>query len=142
MQDIRIQFYGEKGTCFKFKEKVEGKKLYKQKYLINTATSKNTDKIFPDRGTNMLAQAMGGIAMTQNGAYHIGNFAATDTIYFCSYEEIPSEYKSSSYVESYTLYPKYYNNATNSLYFLATFIFKDDETETEEMNLNFTTESR
>lgn len=140
MRDIRIQFYGDKGTCFKLKEKVEGKQLYKQKYLINTATSKNTDKIFPDRGTNLLAQSLGGKVLSGSGAYHVGNFAATDTIYFCSYEEQASEFNSDQYVQSFTIYPKYYNNATNSLYFLATFLFKDEEVQTEEVTINFTTD--
>lgn len=125
MKDIRIKFDGNDGTCFILDKIVEDKSLFEQKYLINTATSQGTDKIYPQRGTNLLASAIGGTIVDWNASMHAGNFAATDTIYFCTYEEHPVVYNSDNYVNTFQLVPAVYDNATHTLYFRAVFSFKD-----------------
>lgn len=126
MRDIRVQFDGESGTRILLNESVEGKMLMQQKYLINTGTSKGTDKIFPQRGTDLMAGAIGGSIIDSVAAEHLGNFAALDTLYFCSYEEHPDIYNGNTYVREFSLTPSDYNNFTRTLSFTAKFKFKDD----------------
>lgn len=125
MRDIRIRFNGSDATRLDLHDTVEGKSLYEQKYLLNTAVTKGTDPIYPDRGTDMLRQSIGGTIVDTNEAMHTGNFAAVDTLYFCSYEEHPEVYNLDEYVQAYQLIPAAYDNATRTLSFRAVFLFKD-----------------
>ena len=109
-------------------ETVEDKECIMQKYLINSVTSKNTDKIFPERGTDLLKGAIGGAVIDAQAAMHLGNFAALDTLYFCSYEETPSIFDSDMYVNNFDLKPADYDGTTNTLSFFADFYFKDGTT--------------
>lgn len=137
MRDLRIQFNGEDGTRLLLDETVEGKLLLQQKYLINTATTAGSDKIYPDRGTNLLIGAIGGVIIDSNAAAHLGNFAALNTIHFCSYEEHPDVYRQPGYIIQYDLTPLEYDNSSNILSFAAKFSFNDD-TETEDVVRVFT----
>lgn len=138
MRDVRIQFNGDKGTIFRCDEEVAGKSTYEQKYLINSATSKGTDPIFPDRGTDLLKGAIGGSVINFSSAFHLGNFAAVDTLYFCSFEENADEFNSEEYVDAFTLLPTEYDNSTRTLTFKATFSFKDGTSNEKELNVTYT----
>lgn len=135
MRDIRVQFDGESGTRILLNEAVEGKLLTQQKYLINVGTSKGTDKIFPQRGTNLVGGAISGGIIDSVSAEHLGNFAALDTLYFCAYEEHLAVYNSSEYVQDFSLKPTDYNNFTKTLLFTAEFKFKDRTETSNEITL-------
>lgn len=137
MKDVRIRFDGGGNTGFVLNEMVQDKRLFEQKYLINVATSKNTDAIFEDRGTNLLAAAIGGAIIDTSEATHAGAFAALDTLYFCTYEETPSVYESDIYVSDFILTPTYYDNIARSLSFTANFIFKDGTTTDSSFSIDF-----
>lgn len=132
MRDLRIKFNGADGTRLLLDETVEGKLLLQQKYLINTVTTAGSDKIYPDRGTNLLAGAIGGAIIDSTSSMHLGNFAALNTIHFCSYEEHPSVFTQPGYVMQYDLEPLAYDKSTNVLSFKAKFTFNDD-TATEDV---------
>lgn len=136
MKDIRIQFDGNDGTRLVLNQIVEGKSVFEQKYLINTATTQGSDKIYPERGTSFLQQAIGGTLIDWNSSIHTGNFAATDTIYFCSYEEHPDVYNSDIYVSSYQLIPALYDNTTRTLSFRAIFAFNDGTSTSEDFSIS------
>lgn len=128
MRDIRIRFNGGEDTRLDLKHEVKGKRLYAQKYLVNTATTKGTDFIFPDRGTDLMTSAISGGAVDEISLGHIGNFAAIDTLYFCSYEEHAPVYNSQGYIRAYALLPKSYDNSTHTMTFDAEFTFRDGTT--------------
>ena len=132
MRDLRIQFNGETGTRLLLDETVEGKLLLQQKYLINTATTVGSDRIYPTRGTKLLSGAIGGAIIDNSSAVHLGNFAALDTIHFCTYEEHPDVYNKPGYVMQYGLTPMEYNRDANILSFKAKFTFNDN-TATEDV---------
>lgn len=138
MRDIRVQFAGENGSRLLLNKSVDGKLLTQQKYLINTGTSKGSDAVFTDRGTDLATKIVGGNIVDATAAEHVGNFAALDTLYFCSYEEHPEIFNRDSYVRDFDLRPMDYNNYTHTLTFKAKFIFKDN-TSTED-TLDLTTE--
>ena len=125
MRDIKVQFDGQSNTRILLNESVEGKALMQQKYLINVGTSEGTDKIYSDRGTEFLPRIVAGAIVDSASAWHVGNFAAVSTLYFCSYYEHPEIYNSDEYVQSFTLEPVDFNNRTQMLQFVAKFIFKD-----------------
>lgn len=131
MRDIKIKFNRGSDTRLVLNEAVEGKSLFQQKYLINTVTSKNSDPIFPERGTDLLKILISGAIVDAEQAIHTGNFASTDTEYFCTYEEHSDAYESTSYVDSYALEPVDYDNDRRVLTFQALFNFKDG-TQTDE----------
>lgn len=117
-------------------ETVEGKMLLQQKYLINTATTMGSDRIYPGRGTELLAEAIGGTVIDQTAAAHIGNFAALNTLRFCTYEEHPDEYKKDTYVSNYDLKPIEYNNTNRVLSFEAKFTFRDGTVSADVVNIS------
>lgn len=53
-----------------------------QRALVNIMIVQGQDKIFPLRGTTLLAFALGGSLLNTRSAEHAGNFAASDTLYF------------------------------------------------------------
>lgn len=125
MRDIKIKFNAGNDTRLVLTEYVEGKELYQQKYLINTVTSKNSDPIFEDRGTDLLKTLISGAIVDAEQAVHTGNFASTDTEYFCTYEEHRAAYESDEYIDAYALEPVDYDNDNRVLTFQAIFDFKD-----------------
>lgn len=88
MKDIRIRFDGSK-SVFDFNTPVEGKDLSKQKVFLNLATEQGSDPLYPDRGTELLSQAIGGVMISNTEAQHCGNFAALDTEIFLANTEYP-----------------------------------------------------
>ena len=128
MKDLRINFDGQDGTYIDLKDSVEGKRLYEQKFLVNLATSKNTDIVYEDRGTNLLVGAIGGVFISSISTQHLINFSTTDTLYFCSYEEHADIYESDEYINGLAIDTVSYNNSTNCLVIGVTFSFKDDTT--------------
>lgn len=136
MRDLKIKFNGSEDTMVSVTESVDGKLLLAQKYLVNAATTNGTDKVFPDRGTTIFASAIGGEIVDTNAAIHVGNFAAIDTLHFCSYEEHPDIYNRDDYVEDFNLLPMSYDNANNTLTFNAVMQYKDGQQDSIEYTLN------
>lgn len=87
MQDIKINFNGESDTLIDLTAKVEGKSLYEQKCLVNLATKKGSDPVYPARGTDLMEGAIGGLVISTNDGAHLANFAAIDTLFFVSEQE-------------------------------------------------------
>ncbi len=128
MRSINVIFSGESGTLIDWTHSVRDRQTVEQKYLMNIATEKESDPIFPDRGTDLLAQAIGGVVIDVASAQMIGTFAATDTIYFCSWEEAPSVYEADYYPTSAELIPTEYTNYGRTLNFELILTFRDGTT--------------
>lgn len=82
MKGIKLHMNGDRDTLFDFRAPVEGKKHYAQKMLVNLATERGSDPLYPDRGTTLLTGAIGGVIIDTASASHLGNFAALDTVVF------------------------------------------------------------
>lgn len=53
-----------------------------QNALVNIATRKGTDRIFPDKGTSILKNAVAGVIVGMNDANHEAQAAAIHTLFF------------------------------------------------------------
>ena len=53
-----------------------------QRAMMNLMSTKGGDAIYPLRGTDLLARALGGTLLNLRAAEHAGNFAASDTLFF------------------------------------------------------------
>ncbi len=65
-----------------------------QKAMVDLATEQGTDPLWPERGTTMLAEAIGGTIISTTSAQHTGNFAAAEVLMFRSamnYQDIKSD---------------------------------------------------
>ena len=122
MRSIKINFNGN-NTYIDFSSEVSGKEALKQKYLVNTLTTKSSDPIFNDRGTDLLDTAIRGALITSDNISD--GFAAVDTLYFCSFEENKEVYDSGDNITSYSLVPDYDYLTTTSAVFNANFEFAD-----------------
>lgn len=94
MKGIRLHMNGDADTLFDFRSPVEGKEHYSQKMLVNLATEKGSDPIFEERGTDILAEAIGGVIIDTATAKHLGNFAALDSVIFVTggaYSDLKSD---------------------------------------------------
>jgi hypothetical protein len=67
---------------------VEGFSATAQNALVNLITDKGRDKIFPDRGTNLLQAALATGLSNRRAASHQANFAAADTLFFSRENEL------------------------------------------------------
>lgn len=123
MRAIKIHYNGGDDTRILFREETSGKLLQIQKYLLNVATEKDTDPIFPDRGTDLLRTALGGALVSPDTSDD--GFAAVDTLYFCNYEEYPEVFNSDDNVSFFALIPADYQHYKRSLSFAANFTFAD-----------------
>lgn len=123
MRAIKIHYNGGNDTRILFREETSGKLLQTQKYLMNVATEQGSDPIFADRGTELLATALGGALISLDTIDD--GFAAVDTLYFCNYEEAPEVFESPDNVSFFALTPIEYHQATRSLSFAADFTFND-----------------
>ena len=123
MRAIRIQYDGNDNTRILWDKDAEGKLLMTQKYLMNVATDKASDPIFPDRGTDLMRHALGGTFLISPTT--AGTFASVDTLYFCNYEESAGVFASSDNVTNFALTSASYNNATSSVNMAASFTFQD-----------------
>lgn len=123
MRAIALDFSGGYTTRINFRKETSGKLLQEQKYLMNVATRRGSDPIFPTRGTNLMDSAIGGAIVAINGLTDA--FAAVDTLYFCNYEESASMYKSPDNIKYFSLSPSAYNSTLSSVGFTAEFTFAD-----------------
>lgn len=122
MRSIKINFNGSK-TSIDFLSEISGKAALQQKYLVNTLTTKSSDPIFNNRGTDLLDAAIGGALITSTNI--TDGFAAVDTLYFCNFEESKEVYDSGDNVTLYSLTPDYDYLTTTSAVFNAEFEFAD-----------------
>lgn len=136
MKAINVIFNGGEGTLIDWNNKVEDQACITQKYIINVATEKGTDPIFPDRGTDLLLRAIGGVVIDANSAAMIGNFAATDTIYFCSWEEVPAVYNSEIYPSAADIVPVSYTHQGKTLNFDLILTFRDGSSTTLDTSIS------
>jgi len=81
MKSLKITF-NESGAIIELDQTVEALGAEVQNGLVNVATSMGSDKIYPDRGTNLLAEATKGAIIDINSARHSANFAALNTTLF------------------------------------------------------------
>lgn len=80
MTDLKIDF---NGMCrLNLSASVSGKDATAQKCLVVAVTAKGTDRMFPEKGTNLLKGCTGAVIISGNAAVHLCNFAALDTLYF------------------------------------------------------------
>lgn len=80
MEGIKIQF--DKGEAILLEEKVEDFDTTVQNSMVNIGTTKNTDKIYPDKGTSILTRATQGIIADSNEANSEAVIASLDTLFF------------------------------------------------------------
>lgn len=130
MHDIRIRFNGEYDTIFDLNNKVEGKNLYIQKYLINLSTDNGSDPIYPTRGTTLMQEAIGGTLLSDNAIAHAGNFAALDSRIFVSGEEYSAVRSSPDLITDCLMEAVDLTESMNTLTYKVHFTFADS-TETE-----------
>lgn len=123
MKGIAVDLTGAYSTKINFTQKVEGKTLQIQKYMINVATTAGSDFIFPNRGTELLSSAIGGALVAVNNLSD--GYAGVDTLYFCNYEESKSVYDSDDNIVNFTLSPSAYNLDQRSVTFTASITFAD-----------------
>ena len=81
MNSLRIDF-GADGARLVLDEQVTGTLNTAQKCLLNMGVIRGSAGIFPDKGTDLLTQAVRGELISTNAAQHAANFAALDTLVF------------------------------------------------------------
>lgn len=127
MRDLKIIFDGDTSTI-DFNSLVEDKNLYEQKVLINMVTENGSDKIFPNRGTKMLADSINGKVYSRTGTVHIGNFAALDTIYFIRSTD-PEDIAEENYtLRDINVDGISYNSKDHALNMSVQIVYKDETT--------------
>lgn len=80
MKSVKLSFE-EKGVQFDFSAPVEDFANEVQTAMVNIATSKGSDPINPDKGTDLLKEAVAGRLINIRSAEHFANFAALDTLF-------------------------------------------------------------
>lgn len=124
MKDLKIILKGDDSTI-DLNSIVEDKMLYEQKALVNMVTTKGSDPVFEDRGTDLLIDAIRGKAYSRSGIIHIGNFAALDTIYFIHSTD-PEEIAEAEYtIDDINVTGIAYNNTDNVLNLSVQIIYTD-----------------
>lgn len=124
MRAVKVDFRGVDSKIL-WTQSTQDRSCVEQKYIMNVATDNGSDTIFPDRGTDLLASAIAGSVTDDSSADALGEFAATDTIYFCSWEEDPEVYDSDYYVEQVDILPVSYSNSGRTLNFRMVLNFRD-----------------
>lgn len=125
MKDLKISFNGDASTI-KLNETVDDKNLYEQKVLINLVTARGSDRVFPSRGTKLLADSIYGRVYSKTGAAHVGNFAALDTIYFIRSTD-PKDIQNADYlINDVNVYTISYNNQEHVLNMSVQVVYKDN----------------
>lgn len=80
MTDLKIDFGG---MCrLDLGATVSGKDATAQKCLVVAVTDKGSDRLFPDKGTDLLKGCTGAVIVSGNASTHLCNFAALDVLYF------------------------------------------------------------
>ena len=91
MKSLKLIF-AEKGAVFDFSSTVEGFENDVQVAMVNIATTKESDPIFPDKGTDLLKEAIAGRLINIRNAEHFANFAALDTLFLLrQFEDVANE---------------------------------------------------
>lgn len=127
MKDLKIIFDGDASTI-ELNALVEDKNLYEQKVLVNMVTENGSDKIFPSRGTKMLADSINGKVYNRTGTVHIGNFAALDTIYFIRSTD-PADIAEENYtLRDINVDGISYNSKDHALNMSVQIVYKDETT--------------
>ena len=68
-----------------------GNACLRQNAVVHLLTSEGSDPVFPDRGTTLLRDAVRGAVVNRQGAEHVANFAALDTLFFMRQHELAGE---------------------------------------------------
>lgn len=104
MKGLGIKFENG-GATFNFEEKLDSKRLLVQNYLVNTATVRGSNLIFPQKGTDLLRVVNGGTVFDETTATHQANFAATNTLVFENSQQNDLDLT----VDRFKLFPKTLN---------------------------------
>ena len=102
-----------------------------QNAIVILTTMKGTDKMFPDKGTNLLLAGLRNEMFNPVATQHVANFAALDTIVFCN-KHINPTYGSLALLSLRLLVS---NLATGYVRFTATLGFVNGETITDYHNI-------
>lgn len=124
MKDLKIILKGDESTI-DLNSIVEDKMLYEQKALVNMVTTKGSDPVFEDRGTDLLIDAIRGKAYSRSGIIHIGNFAALDTIYFIHSTDSEEVAEAEYTIDDINVTGISYNNTDNVLNLSVQIIYTD-----------------
>lgn len=81
MKGLKVNFNSD-GITIDTEASVDGLEATIQNALLNIATRKGTDKVFPNKGTDLLHSAVTGKIVGINDANHVSQFAALDTLFF------------------------------------------------------------
>jgi len=81
MKGVRVNF-SEEGAAIDFNDSVNNFYSLVQNAVVNVGTKKDTDAIYPDKGTTFFEKAIKGGINTLLDASHSSNFAADETLEF------------------------------------------------------------
>lgn len=81
MRGLRVNFSNE-GAVIDFNDTVDDFHSIVQNATVNVGTKKETDKIFPTKGTSFFENVVSGTVNTLLDASHSSNFAADETLRF------------------------------------------------------------
>lgn len=93
MRGLRLTF-SQEGPISLNGDAVTDLECIQQNALVNIGTSKGSDAIFPDKGTDLFKAAVGGVIYDIQSAQHAANFAALDTVTFLRDHEYASQSQS------------------------------------------------
>lgn len=80
MDDLKVDFNGS--GRLDLSSRTTGRDTTCQKSLVTLVTAAGTDKLFPEKGTDLERQCIGATILDGNNAMHMCNFAALDALYF------------------------------------------------------------
>lgn len=80
-RSLQLEFLDE-GVRILPNQAVSGLQLEAQNACLNLGIQQGSDPIYPTRGTNLLLQGLNGRLVDDMAAFHEGNFAAVDTVFF------------------------------------------------------------
>jgi hypothetical protein len=85
LKGIKIDFISdpsaiEDGASFNFDDYVHSSEALMQNSLINSFLQRGTDKLNPNRGTDLISDSLKFNVFANEELIHIGNFAASDTM--------------------------------------------------------------
>lgn len=82
-KDLKLVINGENDTYIDLTRSVDGYLKKAQNCLVVSVTSEGSDKVFPEKGTQLLKGSVGVYNLVNpNYVSHLGNFAALNTISF------------------------------------------------------------
>jgi hypothetical protein len=81
MKGIRLDLE-QSGAKFNFDEPIEDFSALIQNCLVNVGTSKDTDRVFEEKGTDLLKDAVSGLLVDPGGIAGSAQFASVDTLFF------------------------------------------------------------